>query len=179
MIHNFIFNESFIFVQKCEHLVQSYNNVSFRLAEDCHLDRILEIWTQGWCQTHPQDTIESSQIKQFKKNFLNRSHPFNFWLVETEEDIAGWVSVVPAFYHPMKDQSEAEISIYIDKVYSNNGLGTQVTSHVLEEINETGINNVWAFVSKHNEASKAMCMNAGMSICGQTSSRFVLIKEYN
>ena len=179
MIQIFMFTESFIFGEKCEHLVQSYNNVSFRLAEDYHLDRILEIWTQGWCQTHPNDTVEPQQIGQFKRNFENRSHPFNIWLAETPDTVVGWVSVLPAFYHPMKDQSEAEISIYIDREHSNLGLGTRLTSHVLKEIDRTEIDNVWAYVSKHYIASKRMCLNSGMSLCGQTSSRYVLIKEYN
>ncbi len=148
-------------------------------AEQKDLVRILEIWEQGWYKVHPRKKITSEQRSKFLENFYERSFPYDFWVVRTDEGVSGWVSILPAFYHPMKEKSEAEISIYIDRLKSNMGLGTMITRHVLEELENSGINTVWAFVSIHNKQSKKMCQNAGLSICGMTSYKFLMIKEYN
>ena len=159
--------------------MQNCLQITCHSADQKDLVRILEIWEQGWYKVHPNKEITSGQRSKFLKNFYERQFPYDFWVVKTEEGVAGWVSILPAFYHPMKEKSEAEISIYIDEIQSNMGLGTTITRHVLEEIADSEINTVWAFVSIHNKRSKKMCQNAGLTICGMTSYKFLMIKEFN
>lgn len=148
-------------------------------AQDSHLKRIVDIWEQGWYQVHPTTFIDDRQMNQFERNFKKRNFPFDFWVVKEKEKIVGWVSVLQAFYHPMKENFEAEISIYIDKSESNRGFGSMITSYVLDELEYSDIQTVWAFVSKHNQRSKKMCEKAGMRVCGATSKKYLMIKEYN
>lgn len=156
----------------------TYQQVTLQIAEDHDLQRIINIWTKGWYKVHPNSSISEYQLSQFTLNFERRKFPYEFWIVKIDDTLAGWVSVLPAFYHPMKEKSDAEISIYIDDSKSNTGLGTKLTSHVLKEIDGSEIKTIWAFVSRHNLHSKQMCQKAGLTICGGTSKKFLMIKEY-
>ena len=155
------------------------DEITLQIAQSSDLVPILRIWMNGWYHVHPNKDISNDQIEQFKLNFREQQFPFGFWVAKSNNQIAGWVSILPAFYHPMKDKSDAEISIYIDKPRKNQGLGTLITSHVLSEISNSSIKNVWAFVSLHNLHSKRMCEKAGLKVCGQTNSKYLLIKEFD
>ena len=154
------------------------DEITLSQAKQSDLNQIIAIWQNGWYKVHPNSTITQANIDKFIANFHSQQFPYGFWVLRLEEQVAGWVSVLPAFYHPMKEKSEAEISIYIDQKHSNKGFGTLITKHVLNEISHSEIKSVWAFVSLHNTRSKKMCTRAGLRICGQTSSKYLMIKEF-
>ena len=158
--------------------MQSTQVISIGTAQDRDLNLILKIWKEGWMMTHSKSQIKTSEFEKFIENFSNRKYPFEFWTIKKNNHLSGWVSILPAFYHPMKEKSDAEISIYIDQQDRNSRFGTLITTQVLNELERSKIDNVWAFVSKFNQNSKKMCLSSGMHLCGETSTKFLLIKEY-
>ena len=99
-------------------------------------------------------------------------------MVAETTSIIGWCSILPAFSHPFKQNSSAEVSTYIDKEMSKNGVGTHLMRFVFEELKDKEIENVFGFANPKNIKSIKMCENAGMRICGETSTRVILIREY-
>lgn len=152
-------------------------NFQIRLAKDSDLAIIEHLWIDGLLQIHP-DIVISNKIRElFRRNFKNRSKFFNFWVAETTS-IIGWCSILPAFSHPLKQNSSAEVSTYIDKGMSKNGVGTHLMQFVFDELKDKEIDNVFGFANPKNIKSIKMCENAGMRICGETSTRVILIREY-
>jgi L-amino acid N-acyltransferase YncA len=155
-------------------LESKYN---FRLAENIHFEQIIKIWEEGVYVIYPSLIISEDMRKVFKNNFNNRKFPFQFWVAEFENNILGWVSILPAFCNPLKHDKEAEISIYVNPVNKNNKLGQQLTNFVFMELKISNLENIWAFVAPHNTNSKKMCENALMKTCGQTKSKIILNYE--
>lgn len=148
-----------------------------RPAKDSDLATIEQIWTDGLSQIYPNIVITYNILKLFRRNFKNRNKPFDFWIAETTS-VIGWCSILPAFSHPFKQKSSAEVSTYIDKRMIKNGIGTHLMQFVFEELKDKKIECVFGFASPENTNSIKMCENAGMRICGHTSTRVILLKEY-
>jgi|GEM_PF-2033673 len=153
------------------------DNYILRLAVDEDLPAILAIWKDGLMNSQSKDLDTNSLIISFKENFKNRNAYFNFWVV-WNGSVLGWCSILPAFSHPFKQNTNAEVSTYILKEYSSNKLGTELMKYVFSEIGQSVLEIVWGFAQLNNIASIKMCENATMRICGQTSNRVILIKEF-
>ena len=151
-------------------------NFQIRLAKDNDLAVVEHLWIDGLRQTYPDIIISNDIIELFRSNFKKRNKSFNFWVAETNL-VIGWCSILPAFSHPFKQNSSAEVSTYIDKEFSKNGVGTHLMQFVFEELKGKEIENVYGFANPKNLKSIKMCENAGMKICGQTSTRVILIRE--
>ena len=147
-------------------------------SQDAQLSQIERIWKSGRSLTFDSNSIKKNQILRFRENFANRSFPFLFWTVSQEEQVLGWLSVLPAFRHPMKADTDGEISIYIDPMFTNMGIGTTLLSHALSELKYSKLDHVWAFVHKANIPSSRLFDKSQMSMCGETSSRYIYVREY-
>lgn len=152
-------------------------NFQIRLAKDDDLEVIEHLWIDGLRQLYPDIVITDEIIASFRRNFKNRREHFNFWVAETKS-VIGWCSILPAFSHPFKQNSSAEVSTYIKKEIAKNGVGTHLMKFIFDELKGKKIENVFGFANPDNTKSIKMCENAGMRICGQTSTRVILIKEY-
>lgn len=153
------------------------SSLIFRSAGDDDLSDILEIWKDGLEIFRSKDIDPEPLIAAFEVNFKNRKHYFNFW-VACNGGVLGWCSILPAFSHPLKQKKSAEVSIYFRKEHSAKGLGRKLMKYVFSEIQESELEIVWGFAQMQNMASIKMCENAGMKICGQTSNRVILVKEF-
>lgn len=152
-------------------------NFKIRLAKDCDFVTIQHLWIDGLRQSYPDKKISDGILELFRHNFNNRSGCFNFWVAETSL-IIGWCSILQAFSHPLKQKTIGEVSTYIAKEMSRNGIGTRLMRFVFDELKDKEIENVFGFANPENINSIKMCENAGMKVCGQISSRIILIKEY-
>ena len=152
-------------------------DILIELAKQEDYHQIESIWMDGWGANHWGTLPSREQMTRFHENFISRSFPFTFWVARCGSQVLGWVSVLPAFYHPIKAKKEAEISIYIDELVRNKGIGTAMLQIVLGNLEISEIQTIWAFIAKSNIGSLSLFTNAGLDICGATSDRKILIKE--
>lgn len=153
------------------------SDFQIRLAKDLDLSIIEQIWVSGLRQYYSDIEVGFESLKLFRSNFQNRNNVFNFWVAETSS-VVGWCSILPAFSHPLKKNSYAEISTYILQSMTQRGVGTNLMKFVFDELIGSEIESVFGFANPKNINSIKMCKNAGMKICGQTSTKIILIKEY-
>lgn len=154
-------------------------NFDIRNATNDDYSTIEKIWYEGLQLTFGSGINVTDSIKNnFKNNYVTQKFPFGFWVAEFEKKVIGWVSILPAFSHPLKSECNGEVSTYVDKEYSHNGIGTLLMKDVFEKINNTKIENVYGFALPINLKSIKMCENAGMRICGETSTKIILVKEF-
>lgn len=148
----------------------------FEVAHKDDLPGILNIWEQGLRHSFPDCEITNDLRSRFAFNFQCACSPFGFWVARSKSIVA-WSSLLPAFSHPLKYGTEAEISVYVDPPDANKGVGTQILRFTLETVSSTSIECVWGFARSDNLSSIRMCQNAGMKICGVTSRKTVLLFE--
>lgn len=151
----------------------------YRLARDSDFEEIFLIWSEGIKTTFPDYNYPADLKEQFRKNFSNRSGVFNFWIVEIDNTLIGWCSILPIFSNPIKRPFNAEVSTYIDRNCSSNGIGQALMKFVFIELKKSNLKAVYGFANTGNENSIQMCVKAGMSICGATNNKTILIIEIN
>ena len=139
---------------------------------------IYAIWLAGIAHSfagfaHPADLRE-----QFEHNFTGCRPPFGFWVAEEAGQVLGWCSILPAFSHPLKRNTEAEVSTYVGIDTQKHGIGTGLMQAVFTELEGTGIECVWGFAKSDNQRSIRMCEKAGMRVCGNSTTKTILVREY-
>jgi Acetyltransferase (GNAT) family. len=87
------------------------------------------------------------------------------WLAVYEGKTCGWVSL-QSFYGRPAYQATAEISIYLEENYRNQGLGKKILNKVMEECPRLGIETLLAFVFGHNEPSLRLFVHFGFEKWG-------------
>lgn len=152
-------------------------SIIFRPAKENDLKHIKQIWINGLKQVTPNLVITDVHEDLFDSNFKKRKGIYNFWVAEKTE-IIGWCSILPAFSHPLKKENNGEVSTYIDSNFTSNGVGTELMKFVFSQLETSEIEAVYGFANPLNTSSIKMCEKAGMTVCGQTSKRTILIKEY-
>lgn len=157
-------------------MIDDKNNFKIRIASDSDLQKIEIIWQDGLKKIYPSLKIDDTIISAFRENFNKRENYFNFWVAENE-GIIGWCSILPAFSHPLKQKTTAEVSTYVDNSIIDKGVGTKLMQHVFETIAPFKLECVFAFVSSSNLKAIKMCEKAGMKISGYTSTKAILLKE--
>jgi L-amino acid N-acyltransferase YncA len=153
------------------------SSVSFKLAKDDDLPYIKQIWINGLKQVNPLLQLTDVHTALFDSSFKNRKGLYNFWVAE-KPHVIGWCSILPAFSHPLKQENNGEVSIYLDTMVTDKGIGTSLMKLVFKQLEASNISAVYGFTHPLNLPSIKMLENAGMVICGQTSTRVILIKEY-
>ena len=149
----------------------------FRLAKEDEFEAIYFIWHEGIKTTFADYEYPTDMKEQFWQNFSNRSGFFNFWIAESKGKLVGWCSILPMFLNPIKRAFNAEISTYLDKRYSSNGIGQSLMRFVFNELKKSNIKVIYGFVNKSNLKSTQMALKSGMSVCGETSNKIIMIKE--
>lgn len=129
----------------------------------------------------PDRTLTSADRALFLENIQNASPPFGFQVARSEPsaDIIAWASLLPAFSHPLKRNSEAEISVYVDRSAAQNGVGARLTRSLLRSVDASTFDAIWGFALTTNNASIRMCVNAGMKVCGETTDKTILVYSAN
>ena len=93
-------------------------------------------------------TIES-RLTWFKMHFIN-NRPI--WVLEIEENIAGWLSLQNFYGRPAYRQT-AEISIYVAPSYKRQGVGQELLGKAIATSPQLDVTNLLAFIFAHNEPS--------------------------
>ena len=147
-----------------------------RTATESDIAAMIEIWSQANCRNSSFLKSPKEAQERFRANFKGVQEPFSFWVVASPALLA-WSSLLPAFTHPLKQSSEAEISLYVAPDCSGEGIGSELMKFTLDKAHRSGIERVWGFALRENRASIRMCEKAGMTICGSSREKLILLSE--
>ena len=102
-----------------------------------------------------------------KKNwFQTHSENRPLLVYENSGHICGWASI-ENFHERPAYKNSVEISIYIDHVSIDKGIGTKILSEVVELLPYLGIQNAIANIYSHNEASIKLFTKFGFELWGE------------
>ncbi|OIQ90772.1 putative phosphinothricin acetyltransferase YwnH [mine drainage metagenome] len=142
-------------------------NLVHRQAERADLPRIVAIYNatipsrRVTADTEPVSV--ASRIPWFETH-RSESHPL--WVVEADGDIAAWLSFSPFRARPAYDRT-AELSIYIDHRFRQQGLGSYLLTEALAAAPALGLDTLLGLIFGHNQESLALFKRFGFARWGE------------
>lgn len=137
-----------------------------RQAERTDLPRIVAIYNATIPSRRVTADIEpvsvDSRVPWFEAHTPD-THPL--WVVEADGDIAAWLSFSPFHARPAYARS-AELSIYVDQRFRQQGLGGHLLAEALAAASALGFESLLGLVFGHNRESLALFERFGFSRWG-------------
>lgn len=130
--------------------------MKIRNAIEQDLPQIVEIYNAAVPSRTATADTEPVSVESKKTWFFEHSpDKYPIWVLETNEEIAGWLSLQPFYKRPAYN-STAEVSIYLDEKYRGQGLGKKLLSEAITRCPQLEITALLAFVFAHNLPSLAL-----------------------
>ena len=128
-------------------------NIEIRDAILDDLPVIVEIYNSTIPGGMVTADTEPVTIKSRETWFQEHTPAFRpLWIMEYESKIVGWLSF-QSFYGRPAYNSTAEISIYIDRNYRREGMGTRFLEKAIDQCPTLKIKTLLGFIFGHNEPS--------------------------
>lgn len=143
-------------------------SISFKLAQQNDLPRIVEIYNQTISLKNVTADIKPVTVADREEWFAAFSpDKYPLWVMQdaTSQQIIGWVGL-EAFYGRAAYQQTAEISIYIDQNSRGQHIGSQAFAFVGSQLPRLNLHNLVGFVFKQNPASLGLFKKQGFSQWG-------------
>jgi len=139
---------------------------TLRRAQKRDLERIVEIYNSAVPSRISTADTEPVSV-QSKLSWFNKHNEKRPLLVyENNGEVIAWVSFEDFYGRPAYHLT-AELSLYVDKRYRSQGLGTKLLSDAIALSSNLGINNIVGFVFSHNKASLKLLFKFGFEKWGE------------
>lgn len=86
-------------------------------------------------------------------------------VARSEDNILGWAALSPTSSRSCYS-GVVEVSLYIDKKYRGQGIGTSLLNEIIRQSEENGIWTLYCSIIRENAASIAMCKKCGFREIG-------------
>jgi phosphinothricin acetyltransferase len=140
--------------------------MSLRKTSSQDLERVVEIYNSSieWRLS----TADTSHVSVASKRnwFYGRADNRPVFVYEEFGHIYGWVSVDQYKDRPAYDKA-AEVSIYIDHIYTGKGIGTRILTALMPMLPSLGVQTAIAIIFSHNERSLSLFGNFGFKQWGE------------
>lgn len=125
-----------------------------RRANIHDLKAIVEIYNQailtGKSTADLTPVTPNSRVEWFNQHTPDR---YPIFIAETENIVAGWISLSPYRSGREALRFTAEVSFYIHTDYQRKGIGTKLLDLIIAEIPKIGIKTIFAIILEHNYPS--------------------------
>lgn len=136
----------------------------FRQANIDDIALITDLYNQGIKIANAD--LHPVSVDSRKRWFLAHDDTRPIMGLYDDNRLIAWASLSNLYDRPAYYIS-VEISIYIDKAYQGQGIGTGLLSQMLIVARQIGIMNVTALIYKDNHASMALFGKAGFEVWGR------------
>ncbi len=121
-------------------------------AQNDDFERVVEIYNLAIpSRLSTADTTLATE-KSKREWLQSHSESRPLYVVKLQNEIVGWASF-QSFYGRPAYNATVELSIYIDPVHQNKGIGSMVLKKCIEKAPGLGITNIIGFVFAHNIGS--------------------------
>ncbi len=125
-----------------------------RDAIDSDLSTIIDIYNASIPSRIATGDLEPISVKSRLKWFNDHSpHHRPIWVMEIDNEIAGWLGFQSFYYGRPAYDKTAEISLYISPNYQRQGIGKKLLQKAIEKSPDLGIKNLLCFIFAHNKPS--------------------------
>lgn len=103
----------------------------FQKIWDMYLSEVSSLQNRAQCQ---------GLLARFRRNFNERSERFNFWVaIDDDGNVCGWQSLIPFSNNPLRCDTWAESSTYIDPPFQGRGVGEMLVRKAIDSAQHSGI----------------------------------------
>lgn len=118
-------------------------------------------------------TVES-RLDWFAKH-QPQSRPL--WVLEIEGQIAAWIGLTSFYGGRPAYNATAEVSIYIDLPYQQQGYGSQLVQRMIDHCPKLGVTTLLTMYFDHNQASQRLFEKLGFQPMGHLTEIALLDGE--
>ena len=132
-----------------------------RLAEQKDLQAINEIYNQGIQIRATGDIIPVTMDQRHTWWALHDASRHPVFVMESDGEIAGWVSLSAYRHGRLALRFTSEISYYIHDDHKGKGIGTALVLYAVEQASALGFTNLIAIILEKNTASIGLMKKTG------------------
>lgn len=125
-----------------------------RKAEPNDFDSIWKIWLQNQPSINPYDLkgLDFDNLKdEMCMIFKSIKKPFVYLVAEQNNEICGWISVLPIKNNPVLRLYHAEASVYVSNAHIGSGAGYRLIKHMCHYVKSTPLKYIYGW--SHHENS--------------------------
>ena len=141
-------------------------DIQLRMATIEDAERLLEIYTPYIKETAITFEYEVPSVREFEERIEKVLEKFPYLVAVVQDRIVGY-----AYASPYKTRAayqwSVETSIYIDREYQGNGIGSVLYTKLLEVLKMQNVRNVYACVALPNAESEALHKKFGFALVGR------------
>ncbi|MDF7669213.1 GNAT family N-acetyltransferase [Lactobacillus sp. ESL0703] len=139
--------------------------VEFIPAKQEDLPAIVAIYNQNITSKSVTADLQPVSVDQRQEWFNDHNKKRPLWIIEVNNQLAGWLSL-ESFYGRAAYHATVEISIYLDRKFQHQGLGTKALAYAAAQTKQLEINTILAYIFGTNKASQALFKAAGYQVYG-------------
>jgi len=142
-------------------------HLKIREAQENDLEAIVEIYNAAIPDRMATADLEKVTVfSQRSWFFSHNSETHPIWVIENgNSQVLGWISLQP-FYGRVAYHKTAEVSVYIDPKFQNQGLGKLLFAHIIQASPNLGISTLLGFIFGHNQFSLKLFKHFGFEQWG-------------
>lgn len=129
-------------------------------AQDNDFGRVVAIYNMSIPSRLSTADTTLATVESKKEWLESHSERLPLYVVKLQSKIVGWASF-QSFYGRPAYSATVELSIYIDPVHQNRGVGSAVLRECIEKASNLGITNILGFVFAHNISSIKLLIKHG------------------
>ncbi|WP_055074282.1 GNAT family N-acetyltransferase [Pseudanabaena sp. 'Roaring Creek'] len=148
--------------------------MQIRLAVEADLSSIIEIYNAAIPSRLATADLEPITVESRRAWFRSHDDRYPVWVMsvgdrhiysDRNEQIVGWLSL-QMFYGRPAYHKTAEVSIYIDPTYQNQGIGKQLLNYAIGQCPKLNISKMVGFIFAHNHPSLRLFKSFGFTEWG-------------
>lgn len=101
--------------------------------------------------------VQTEACQKWVKDLVNVGDNFLTWC---DKKVIGHAALIPDL-----NKGDCEFVIFIDQLYRNRGIGTELSRLVISRAKTLGLKSVWATVEIHNIRAMSLCKKLGFEFC--------------
>lgn len=151
--------------------------LTIRQATSEDTESILRIYNQGIedrIATLETETKDSSYMEAWFKDHQGR---FSVMVAEREGEVIGWASLNP-YSHRCAYSGVADLSVYIDRGYRGQGVGSSLLESLEEEAKGNGFYKIVLFTFPFNQVGQGLYQKMGYRQVGIFEKQGVMDGEF-
>ncbi len=152
----------------------SYGIRKVRDQDDEAIIKIFNYYVENSFAAYPDSPVPLQAFALLKSQVKNDG----FYVAETDEGMVVGFALLKHFI-PMKSFSHsAEVSYFLDKAHTGNGLGSALLSTLEENAMSIGVKTLLASISSKNEQSIRFHEKHGFKLCGKLQNVGKKLDQY-
>lgn len=139
-----------------------------RLAVESDLPTIIHIYNASIPSRLATADLEPISVESRRAWFHAHSDRYPVWVITTTQGyrkVIGWLSL-QMFYGRPAYHKTAEVSIYVDPEYQQQGVGKKLLSYAIKQCPNLNISRLVGFIFAHNLPSRKLFTNFGFEEWG-------------